>query len=61
MKHRASSFEKLSSQLVKLAIELSLEKEKEEGLMKSPIRELRQNLIRMLACITKCLALIFRL
>lgn len=62
MKHRAlTSFEKMSDQLVNLAIELSREKEKGEGLVNGPVRKLRHELIVMLTGITKCLALIFRL
>lgn len=62
MKHKAmKSFEKLSTQLVNLAMELSDEKDGETGAAQTALRLLRQELIVMLAGITRSLSRIFKL
>ena len=62
MKHKAmKSFENLSTQLVKLAIELSTDKDKEEGVVQNMIKPLRQELIVILSSIIRCLSAIFKL
>lgn len=62
MKHKAmESFENLSTQLVKLAMELSTDKDKEEGVVQNTIKPLRQELVVMLASILRCLSAIFKL
>lgn len=62
MKHKAmESFENLSTQLISMAMELSTAKDKEEGVIQNVIKPLRQELIVMLAGITRCLSVIFKL
>jgi hypothetical protein len=62
MKRKALDyFESSSRQLLKLAMELSTTKEKEEGVAHSAIRRLRCELIVMLDVILKSLSWVFKL
>lgn len=62
MKYKAmESFEERSTQLIKLALELSAAKDRKEGIIQNTIKPLRQELIVVLASITKNLSRIFKL